>query len=265
MIVNSVIPSFDHSCEGRCARHAPRHWRQRWGEALQKLLVPPPARIALARRGVHCGDSAPVRPLRPPGALRHRACLRRVVRMAMQTAKSAPAGLPCSWTLVSITHAQAREPRAVLMQPAHARNRALAGVQQKEHAEAPALQGFAHRSPPLAPVLPTVEPAGIHRDECDPGDFCHSQPVRALEALEFAERTPLPPPRVFITDALGAGLLTLQLLPPNIVVEVHRYFEPPSLVIGCAFSRGTFCRFDAVVCAQRITKAWTNRHLHDGL
>jgi hypothetical protein len=94
MIVNSVIPSFDHSCEGRCARHAPRHWRQRWGEALQKLLVPPPARIALARRGVHCGDSAPVRPLRPPGALRHRACLRRVVRLTMQPA---PAGLPCSW------------------------------------------------------------------------------------------------------------------------------------------------------------------------
>ena len=128
------------------------------------------------------------------------------------------------------------------MQPAHARNRALAGVQQKEHAEAPALQGFAHRSPPLAPVLPTVEPAGIHRDECDPGDFCHSQPVRALETLEIAEGTPLPPPRVFIADALGAGLLTLQLLPPNIVVEVLRYFEPP---ISCAgvLSRRTFCRF----------------------
>jgi hypothetical protein len=83
MIINSVIPSFDHSCEGRCASHAPRHWRQRWGEALQKLLAPPPARAALARRSLHCGDSAPVRPLRPPGALRHRACLRRVVRMTM--------------------------------------------------------------------------------------------------------------------------------------------------------------------------------------
>ncbi len=117
------------------------------------------------------------------------------------------------------------------MQHIHARNRALAGVQQQEHVKAPALQGFAHPSPPLAPVSPTVGPAGVHPDECDPGDFCHSHPVRALETLEIAEGTPLPPPRVFIADALGAGLLTLQLLPPNIVVEVLRYFEPP---ISCA-------------------------------
>ena len=90
--------------------------------------------------------------------------------MTMQMAKSAPVGLHCSWS-------SCLEPRAVLMRHTHARNRALAGVQQKEHAEEPELKGFANPSPPLAPVLPTVGPASVHPDECDPGDFCHSQPV----------------------------------------------------------------------------------------
>jgi len=42
------------------------------------------ALAALARSGVHCGGRAPARALRPPGALHHRARLRRVVRMALR-------------------------------------------------------------------------------------------------------------------------------------------------------------------------------------